>query len=59
MLMKKLVAIICVLLVIFIGMYINKTKSKNSNCFRSRKSRRIHIKNIYVERSHRRSITRI
>ena len=25
--MKKLVAIICVLLVIFIGMYINKTKS--------------------------------
>ena len=27
MLMKKLVAIICVLLVIFIGMYINKTKS--------------------------------
>ena len=29
--MKKLVAIICVLLVIFIGMYINKNKSTQNN----------------------------
>ena len=48
--MKKLVAIICILLVIFIGMYINKSKSTQNRVTASEVSKiEEYISKIYIK----------
>ena len=56
--LKKLIAIICILLVIFIGMYINQRNQIESSKISAEEVDNIEVyvtKYIYVERSNRRS----